>query len=68
MYHWHAVRLVASFVAGMAVVCVSASLGRTQLPDEAPADRPLYHADPEHLWNRLHEALYVRTGPDGRRR
>ena len=28
--------------------------------------RSLYHADPEHLWNRLHETLFVRIGPDGR--
>jgi hypothetical protein len=26
----------------------------------------LYHPDPTHLWNRLHEALFVRVGPDGR--
>ena len=24
----------------------------------------MYHADPEH-WNRLHEALFVRVGPQG---
>jgi hypothetical protein len=26
----------------------------------------VYHADPEHLWNRLYAALFVRVGPDGR--
>jgi hypothetical protein len=26
----------------------------------------LYHTDPEHLWNRVHAALLVRTGPDGK--
>jgi len=36
-----------------------------------PADEPgpggaICHADPKHLWNRLHEALFVRVGPDGR--
>jgi hypothetical protein len=25
----------------------------------------VYHSDPRHLWNRLHDALFVRTGPDG---
>src|SRR4051812_39214243 len=30
------------------------------------SDRALYHPDPDHLWNRLHEALFVRVGPDGR--
>lgn len=29
--------------------------------DETPSpSRAIYHADPEHLWNRLHEALFVR--------
>ncbi len=26
----------------------------------------LYHADPQHLWNRLHRHLHVRTATDGR--
>src|SRR5687767_12019107 len=26
----------------------------------------LYHPDPRHLWNRLHDGLFVRVGPDGR--
>lgn len=34
--------------------------------EAAPPARPLYHTDPQHLWNRLHEALFVRTAPDGR--
>jgi len=59
-------RLFAScLVAGVAVVCVFASLGPTGAQDKTPSDRPLYHADPKHLWNRLHEALFVRVGPDG---
>lgn len=39
----------------------------------APRDQPalsskslIYDPDPEHLWNRLHRALWVRTGPDGK--
>src|SRR5690349_13882381 len=29
--------------------------------DETPSpSRAIYHADPGHLWNRLHEALFVR--------
>jgi hypothetical protein len=67
MYHLHAPRLFASsLVAGVAVVCVFASVGPTAVQDKTPSDRPLYHADPRHLWNRLHEALFVRIGPDGR--
>src|SRR5262249_31661806 len=27
-----------------------------------------YSADPDHLWNRLHRGLFVRTAPDGSRR
>lgn len=26
----------------------------------------LYDPDPHHLWNRLHETLFIRVGPDGR--
>jgi hypothetical protein len=33
------------------------------LPETAPG---VYAADPGHLWNRLHEALFVRIAPDGR--
>jgi hypothetical protein len=46
-------------MAGTAVVCPAVSA-------EPPPGRALYHPDPQHLWNRLHEALFVRTGPDGR--
>jgi hypothetical protein len=35
-------------------------------PAGAPPPPPLYHPDPQHLWNRLHAALFDRTGPDGR--
>ena len=31
----------------------------------APA-AAVYDSDPEHVWNRLYAALFVRTGPDGR--
>lgn len=34
---------------------------------EGPAAWPaIYSEKPEHLWNRLHAALLVRTGPDGK--
>jgi hypothetical protein len=32
---------------------------------EAPTAAAIYHADANHLWNRLHRALFVRVGPDG---
>jgi len=32
----------------------------------APVDVTIYDPDPHHLWNRVHRALWVRTGPDGK--
>lgn len=40
------------------------SFGAANPGDPAPPDQPIYHSDPQHLWNRLHEALLVRIGPD----
>ena len=31
-----------------------------------PGKLTIYDSDPQHLWNRLHQALWVRTGPDGK--
>jgi hypothetical protein len=45
---------------------VACSLAPAVPADKEPPDRALYHADAKHLWNRLHEAALVRTGPDGR--
>jgi hypothetical protein len=67
MYRSHAFRLFAfCLVAGVALVCVNAPAGRARPTAKAAPARSLYHADPEHLWNRLHDALFVRLGPDGR--
>jgi hypothetical protein len=41
-------------------------VGAASSADDAAPSRAIYHADPEHLWNRLYEALFVRAGPDGR--
>ena len=66
MYHSHAFRLFAfSLVAGVAIVCFFASLGPAGPSAKTSSERSMYHADPEHLWNRLHEALFVRVGPQG---
>ena len=48
-----------------AVVAALESRSVADPPDaaEVPA---LFHADPQHLWNRLHAALFVRVGADGR--
>jgi hypothetical protein len=48
-------------VAAAAVALGIASVTSTP----APAVR-LYHDNPDHLWNRLHAALFVRVGSDGR--
>jgi hypothetical protein len=66
MYHSHAFRLFACCLVALALVCFFASLGPAEPPAKTAPERSLYHADPEHLWNRLHEALFVRVGPDGR--
>jgi hypothetical protein len=67
MYHSHALRLFAlRLAAGVAQISFFASLGPAESAAQTASKRSMYHADPEHLWNRLHEALFVRVGPDGR--
>ena len=59
-------RLFISCIAGgAAVACCFAPLRSAATQDPASAGPTLYHVDPEHLWNRLHAALFVRVGPDG---
>src|SRR5205085_4483421 len=51
------------------LVGVSVNLGRGESTNAELAPRSgitIYDADPHHLWNRLHRALYVRTAADGR--
>jgi hypothetical protein len=67
MHHSHAFRLFAfCLVAGGALVCFFASLVPAESPAKTSSEPSVYHSDPEHMWNRLHEALFVRAGPDGR--
>jgi hypothetical protein len=67
MCHLYAFRLFAScLVAGAAVVSFFVSLAPAVPPKERSSEWSVYHADPEHLWNRLHAAMFVRVGPDGR--
>src|SRR6516165_7866210 len=67
MHHSRAFRLFALCLpAGVALACLLTSSGPAEPPAKTASERSLYHADPEHLWNRLHEALFVRVGPDGR--
>lgn len=56
------VRRLAPAVIALSSACwLTASLSRAQAP--APG---VYHSDPQHLWNRLHEALFVRHDAAGR--
>src|SRR6516165_198867 len=67
MHHSRAFRLFAPcLLAGVALACFLTLSGPAELPAKTASERSLYHADPEHLWNRLHKALFVRVGPDGR--
>jgi hypothetical protein len=59
-------RLFAVGLAAGAVVCSFGPAPPVRSADDPAPGRALYHADAKHLWNRLHEALLVRTGPDGR--
>jgi len=66
MYHLRAFRLFTiCLVTGVPLVCFFVSLGLAESPEKTSSERSLYHADPRHVWNRLHEALFVRVGPDG---
>jgi hypothetical protein len=53
-------------VAAAAAICFVAAQGPASPADEPAPSGAIYHADPTHLWNRLHEALFVRVGSDGR--
>src|SRR5262252_6675315 len=68
MHHSRAFRLFALclLAGGVALACFLRSSGPAEPPAKTASEQSLYHADPEHLWNRLHEALFVRVGPDGR--
>ncbi len=45
-------------------VCIGAIGLKGAAADE---ENPIYDSDPRHLWNRLHEALFIRTAPDGKK-
>jgi len=54
-----------SLVVGFAVFSDLAVSGADQ-KRISPDSLALYAREPDHLWNRLHVALLVRTGPDGK--
>ena len=53
-------RLALSFI----VVFVCAVDLRSDIADD---ENTIYDYNPKHLWNRLHETLFVRTAADGKR-
>ncbi|HLJ12133.1 MAG TPA: hypothetical protein VKU82_13145 [Planctomycetaceae bacterium] len=61
------IRLISFTFCPLAVVaCVSGRAGNAD-PKGSPPDVPAIYADKaDHLWNRLHGTLLVRTGPDGK--
>lgn len=48
------------------VICFFGVARLADAADNSSVGCSVYQADPRHLWNRLHEALFVRVGPDGR--
>jgi hypothetical protein len=59
------IALSALLFAGL-LLLVSASHSPAEPKEKQPSPRAIYDSDPDHLWNRLHAALLVRTGPDGK--
>jgi hypothetical protein len=57
--------LLICFVVKGAMLCFPVSSRAAAFPENASSDRVVYDANPDHLWNRLHGALFIRTGPDG---
>ncbi len=47
-------------VGALAVVCSFGSAVSAH-PGDNPPILPFYHPDPQHLWNRLHDAIFVRN-------
>ncbi len=46
-------------------LAVLSSMSFAESPKNRKLAQPIYDADPQHLWNRLHAALFLRVGPDG---
>ena len=49
------------FVALLAMAAETGLAGSAPLP----AENAIYNPNPNHLWNRLNDSLFIRTGPDG---
>ena len=49
----------------LTAVCLFGPATRTSAADQAPVGSTVYHSDPQHLWNRLHEAVFHRVDSNG---
>ena len=50
---------------GALLIAVAILCAMNACSGEAREEVTLYDSNPKHLWNRLHEALFIRTAPDG---
>jgi hypothetical protein len=55
-----------AFLLTVACLLVTAVPGGADPKQKEPVGTTLYHRDPDHLWNRVHAALLMRVGPDGK--
>jgi hypothetical protein len=58
--------VIGAVLSGTLVALVATPGLSIQTGAPSPPGSKIYHPDPQHLWNRLHETLLVRVGPDGR--
>src|SRR5262249_30131835 len=67
MRHPLTFRLVRTCIlAGDAAACLFAPAARAGVAEAPAPRRAISQATPDHGWNRLYEALFVRVGSDGR--
>lgn len=73
LYHWIGIAVVTRearvifMLAVGAAVCGKLAAWRGWQPPEMPnANVVIYDAEPNHIWNRIHDVLHVRTSFDGR--
>jgi hypothetical protein len=59
--------MIGARVVAAAALALGAALGVVSATTPASPGVRLYHDNPEHVWNRVHAALFVRVAPDGRK-
>lgn len=62
-----AARIIFTLAVGAGVCGTLAAWKGWQSPEQPAAGVTIYNADPNHIWNRVHDVLHVRTSLDGRR-